>query len=63
MMRTRTPFVPEFAGLPGATVSFHPRPPPPLRTVELIRASGARAGSCWTRPCRSRARGTSCPPL
>jgi ribulose-phosphate 3-epimerase len=38
-------FVPEFAGLPGATVSFHPETSRhPLRTVELIRASGARAG-------------------
>jgi ribulose-phosphate 3-epimerase len=38
-------FVPEFAGLPGATVSFHPEVSRhPLRTVELIRASGAKAG-------------------
>ena len=37
--------VPKFAGFPGAVVSFHPEASRhPLRTIQLIRSLGARAG-------------------
>ncbi len=38
-------FVPEFARFPGAVVSFHPETSRhPLRSLDLIRSHGARAG-------------------
>lgn len=45
MVENPDPHVPSFASLPGAVVSIHPETSRhPLRTLELIRGCGARAG-------------------
>jgi ribulose-phosphate 3-epimerase len=45
MVENPDPHIPGFASIPGATVSFHPDASShPLRTLDLIRSCGARAG-------------------
>ena len=45
MVENPDPFIPVFAGFPGATVAIHPEAAyHPIRSLELIRACGARPG-------------------
>jgi ribulose-phosphate 3-epimerase len=45
MVENPDPHIPAFASIPGAMVSFHPETSRhPLRTLDLIRGCGARAG-------------------